>query len=100
MDIVRGAVFVGTLLLAWISLRPFDDLGDMQIGDVTYRQRDPDLCGVRRPRGADARAGDARQHAQGLATLLSPAFVLFGGWLCCHGRAVVRSEHVDPPLSP
>ena len=34
MDIVRGAAFVGTLLLAWISLHPFEDLGNMQIGDV------------------------------------------------------------------
>ena len=34
MDIVRGATFVGTLLLGWISLHPFESLGDMQIGDV------------------------------------------------------------------
>ena len=40
MDIVRGAAFIGTLLLVWISLRPFDDLGNLQIGDVTDRQRD------------------------------------------------------------
>ena len=34
MDIVRGATFVGTLLLGWISLHPFESLGDMQIGDA------------------------------------------------------------------
>ena len=34
MDIVRGATFVGTLMLGWISLHPFESLGDMQIGDV------------------------------------------------------------------
>ena len=35
MDIVRGATFVGALLLAWVSLQPFEDLSNMQIGDVT-----------------------------------------------------------------
>ena len=34
MDVVRGATFVGTLLLGWISLHPFESLGDLQIGDV------------------------------------------------------------------
>jgi hypothetical protein len=37
MDVVRGATFVGTLLLGWISLHPFGTLGDMQIGDVGCR---------------------------------------------------------------
>ena len=32
MDVVRGATFIGTLLLGWISLHPFVSLGDMQIG--------------------------------------------------------------------
>ena len=26
MDIVRGSVFVGALLLAWVTLQPFEDL--------------------------------------------------------------------------
>ena len=81
MDIVRGAAFIGTLLLAWISLRPFEDLGNMQVGDVATGNEFADLCRLRRPRSADARAGHARQYA-GLATLLSPALVLFVGWLC------------------
>ena len=34
MDVVRGATFIGTLLLGWISLHPFVSLGDMQLGDV------------------------------------------------------------------
>ena len=46
MDIVRGATFVGALLLAWISLQPFEDLGNMQIGDVTTGNVATDLCGV------------------------------------------------------
>ena len=35
LDIVRGVVFVGALLLAWLSLHPFEDLGNMQIGEVS-----------------------------------------------------------------
>jgi hypothetical protein len=37
MDVVRGATFVGTLLLGWLSLHPLETLGDMQIGDVGCR---------------------------------------------------------------
>ena len=35
MDLVRGATFVGTLLLAWMTLRPFVDLGNQQLKDTT-----------------------------------------------------------------
>ena len=35
LDVVRSTAFIGTLLLAWISLRPFADLGELQIGDVS-----------------------------------------------------------------
>ena len=35
MDLVRGATFIGALLLAWISLHPFADLGDQQLKDTT-----------------------------------------------------------------
>jgi hypothetical protein len=35
VDIARAGAFVGALLLAWISMRPFIDLGDMLITDVT-----------------------------------------------------------------
>ena len=34
-DIVRSALFVGILLLVWISLHPFEDLSGMYVGDVT-----------------------------------------------------------------
>ena len=81
MDIVRGTVFVGTLLLVWISLRPFEDLATLQVGDVTTGNEFPTYA---------AFGGLAvltlmlamRENTQGLATLLSPALVLFAGWLC------------------
>ncbi len=35
MDLLRGATFVGALLLAWISLHPFADLGNEELKDTT-----------------------------------------------------------------
>jgi O-antigen ligase len=78
MDIVRGAAFVGTLLLAWVSLRPFEDLSNMQIGDAGTGNELPTYAtygGI-----AALTIGLAmRDNMRALATLLSPAFVLFGG---------------------
>jgi O-antigen ligase len=81
MDIVRGATFVGTLLLAWITLRPFADLGDMRVGDV----------GTGKEALTYASFGGLavltlvltmRDNMRGLASLLTPGFVLFGAWIC------------------
>ena len=33
MDVVRGAAFIGALLVAWISLRPFVDLREQELKD-------------------------------------------------------------------
>jgi O-antigen ligase len=35
MDVVRGAAFIGALLLTWISLKPFADLGNQGLKDAT-----------------------------------------------------------------
>ncbi len=81
MDIVRGAVFVGALLLAWVTLRPFEDISTMQIGDVTTGNEVMTYAAF----GGLAVLAVAlamRDNIQGLKTLLSPAFVLFTGWLC------------------
>jgi O-antigen ligase len=81
MDVVRGAAFVGAFLLAWISLHPFEDLGNMQIGEVTTGNEVPTYAAF----GGLAVLTlvlAARDNMRGLATLLTPAFVLFVGWLC------------------
>ena len=80
MDIVRGATFVGTLLLGWISLHPFESLGDMQIGDVGTGNELATYA-VFGALSVLTVALAMRNDARGLATLLSPAFVLFGAWL-------------------
>jgi O-antigen ligase len=81
IDIVRGATFVGVMLLAWLSLHPFEDLSNAQSGDVsvgnewlTYAT----FGGL----AVLTMALTLRDDVQGLATLLTPAFVLFIGWLC------------------
>jgi O-antigen ligase len=81
MDIVRGTVFIGTLLLVWISLRPFEDLATLQVGDVTTGNEFPTYAAF----GGLAMLTlmlAMRENTRGLGTLLSPALVLFAGWLC------------------
>ena len=41
LDAVRSLAFIGTLLLAWISLRPFADLGELEVGDVSTGNEAP-----------------------------------------------------------
>jgi O-antigen ligase len=81
MDIVRGATFVGTLLLAWISLRPFADLSDMRVGDVSTGKEALTYVSF----GGLAvltLALTMRDNMRGLASLLTPGFVLFVAWIC------------------
>jgi O-antigen ligase len=80
MDLVRGATFIGTVLLAWISLHPFADLSQLEAGDVGTGNEASTYVIF---------AGLAvltfslvlRDHLRGLATLWTPAFALFGGWV-------------------
>ena len=60
MDIVRGATFVGTLLLGWISLHPFESLGDMQIGDAGTGNELATYAVFGGSQRADGRIGDAK----------------------------------------
>lgn len=80
MDVARGATFVAALLLAWLSLRPFMDLGDLRITDWTTGGEATTYAAY----GCLALLMLAlvlRGNIPGLASLLSPAYVLFGGWI-------------------
>jgi O-antigen ligase len=91
MDVVRGATFIGVLLLAWISLRPFVDLSDSS--DLTTGNEA--LTYVAFGCFAVLMVGLAmRDHMQGLLTLLSPGYILFGAWIVA---TVVLS--LDPATS-
>lgn len=93
LDVVRGATFIGALLLAWISLRPFADLGELEIGDVSTGNEAPTYFAF----GCLALLMVAlamRNDLRGLKSLLTPSFMLFGAWI---GVTVVLS--FDPGTS-
>jgi len=92
-DVARGAVFVAALLLAWISLRPFIDLGDAQLKDAATGNETIAYLAF----GCLAVLAIAfamRDSVPGLMTLISPGFILFGGWI---GASVILSS--DPGTS-
>jgi O-antigen ligase len=79
-DIARAGTFVGALLLAWISMRPFIDLSDMMITDVTMGNETWTYAAF----GCCALLTVAlamRDGKRGYATLVSPAYLTFGGWI-------------------
>lgn len=81
IDVVRAAIFIGTLLLVWITLRPFADLGEQQIGDVSTGHDLPTYVTFA-ILAVVAVWLAMRENAQGLATLLTMPFILFAAWLC------------------
>ncbi len=80
IDVVRGATFIGALLLAWISLRPFVDLGNQQLKDTTTGNETLTYA-VFGLVAVLTVALAVRDNVRGLATLLTPAYLLFGGWI-------------------
>jgi O-antigen ligase len=93
MDVVRGATFVAALLLAWVSLRPFMELGNFQLSDLTTGNEALTYAAF----GCLALLMVAlvtRDNVPALASLLSPAYVLFAGWIVA---TVVLS--LDPSTS-
>ncbi|MBN8988061.1 MAG: O-antigen ligase family protein [Rhizobiales bacterium] len=81
IDIVHAVTFIGVILLAWLSLHPFEDLSNMQIGDVSTGNELPTYA-IFGGLAVLTTALTMRDNMRGLATLLTPSFVLFIGWLC------------------
>jgi O-antigen ligase len=81
MDIVRAAFFIGILLLVWISLRPFPDLGDLRLDEVALGQ-DAVLYGLFGILMVAMLALTMHDNMPALKSLLTPAFLWFGGWIC------------------
>lgn len=93
MDLVRGATFVAALLLVWISLHPFTDLGNVLLSDLTNGNELQTYAAF----GCLAvlmMALVIRDNLPGLKTLLSPGYILFGGWV-----AVTVILSLDPGAS-
>lgn len=93
MDVVRGAMFVGILLLVWISLHPFEDLSGFYVGEVTSG-REAFLYGLFGVLMVVMLALTLRDNLPALKSLLTPAFLLFAAWICV---TVVLSS--DPATS-
>src|ERR1700709_43070 len=80
MDVVCAAVFIGPLLLVWVSLRPFVDISGVQLKDITTGNETLTYAAF----GCLALLTVAlamRDNMPGLLTLLSPGFMLFAGWV-------------------
>jgi O-antigen ligase len=80
IDVLRAAAFIGALLLAWVSLRPFADLGNQDLKDVSTGNEALTYLAF----GSMAiltLALAMRDNMPGLLTLFSTGFVLFGGWI-------------------
>jgi O-antigen ligase len=80
MDVLRAAAFIGTLLLVWVSLRPFVDISGAQLKDVTTGNEALTYAAF----GCLALLTVAlaiRDNMRGLLTLMSPGFMLFAGWV-------------------
>lgn len=79
-DIARGAVFVAALLLVWISLRPFIDLGNMLLTDVTMGNEAWTYAAF--ACFAPLTVTFAMHNGKrGFATLFSPGYLALGGWV-------------------
>ncbi len=92
-DVLRAAAFIGALLLAWVSLRPFIDLGNAELKDLSTGNETLTYLAF----GGFAALTLAlamRDHLPGLMTLLSPGYILFAGWIVL---SVVLS--LDPDTS-
>jgi O-antigen ligase len=93
MDLLRAGAFIGALLLAWVTTKPFTDLRDQDLRDLTTGNETLTYLAF----GALAALTIAlalRDNARGLMSLISPGFVLFGGWIVL---SVVLS--LDPSTS-
>jgi O-antigen ligase len=80
IDLLRGATFVGALLLCWISLHPFADLGDQQFNETTTGNETMTYLAFGCV-GALALMLALRDSLPGLSTLLTPSLTLFGAWI-------------------
>ena len=80
MDVLRGAAFITAVLMAWVSLRPFADLENVGLKDATNGNEVPTYLAF----GCMALLTVSlaiRDNMRGVASLLTPGFMLFGAWM-------------------
>src|ERR1700724_3876990 len=91
--VLRAATFIGALLAAWISLRPFVDLAEL---DLAENSSGNDAITYAVFGGLAVLTGllTISENRKGLATLLSRGFLILSGWIVV---SVVLST--DPAVS-
>src|ERR1700760_2352443 len=85
MGVVRAATFIGALLLAWISLRPFVDLREQELKDSTATGNETMTYLVFGGLTVLTILLAMRDSLRGLGTLIAPGYLLFAGWTAAVG---------------
>ena len=85
MDVVRAAAFIGALLVAWISLRPFVDLRQQELMDSAATGNETMTYLVFGGLTVLTIGLALRDSLRGLGTLIAPGYLLFAGWTAAVG---------------
>jgi O-antigen ligase len=85
MDVVRAAAFIGALLVAWISLRPFVDLRQQELMDSAATGNETTTYLVFGGLTVLTIGLAMRDSLRGLGTLIAPGYLLFAGWTAAVG---------------
>jgi O-antigen ligase len=79
LHVARAGLFIGTLLVVWISLQPFIDLTTLSTDFGEGNETSTYLCfGIL---AVLTLLFALRDNARGLAALASPGFLLLAGWM-------------------
>src|SRR5262249_11429728 len=85
MDVVRATAFIGALLVAWISLRPFVDLREQELKDSAATGNETMTYLVFGGLTVLTILLVMRDSLLGLRTLIAPGYLLFAGWTAAVG---------------
>lgn len=78
--VLRAVVFIATLLLVWISLRPFESLAELDLTNVSSGN-DTMTYALFGALAVVIGLIAIPENREGLASLLSPKFLIFGCWI-------------------
>jgi O-antigen ligase len=85
VDVIRAAAFIGALLVAWISLRPFVDLRQQELMDSAATGNETMTYLVFGGLTVLTIGLAMRDSLRGLGTLIAPGYLLFAGWTAAVG---------------
>ena len=80
MDLLRAAIFIGTLLVAWVSLRPFANLENEALKDLSTGNETPTYLTFSMLAVLMVTLA-MRDNLPAFTTLFCKGFILFGGWI-------------------